>query len=198
MASIRNCRWYFSVFFGLHKEHCSPRTLAGKQEGTQDACPRTAGAESMGCLSPSDPGPKVAQEMRRPVVTPCIPTLGGGACCSCRSKFSGSGSGFSPWCFSAQGFSLLALWNHHRDTLIVEPAESVREATEAPPRAYPDRGETTRVVHWQFGLNRETGYLLVGVVLLGWSVGVGRLFGATPGATGAMSRRWTCLAPLSI
>ncbi|MBV9122722.1 MAG: alpha/beta hydrolase [Planctomycetes bacterium] len=80
------------------------------------------------------------------------------------------------------GVYLLTQWYHHREILVTEslPASEDREPVEggASPAGAEERptgGEKvrTRVVSWQFGLNRETAFLLGGLALLGWSLGGG-------------------------
>jgi pimeloyl-ACP methyl ester carboxylesterase len=86
------------------------------------------------------------------------------------------------------GLYLLREWYAHRTVYITEPAPAARtesphsdvdrgparQGAEAPPPA-PQEGQVRRV-DWQFGFNRETAYLLVGLALVGWSLG-GRFLG---------------------
>ena len=78
----------------------------------------------------------------------------------------------------AAGVFLLAQWYTHRHSYVVEvqsPTPGERAQT-SPPSGPPVRREVLRRVDWQFGLNRETAFLVGGVGLLGWSVAGGWLF----------------------
>lgn len=70
------------------------------------------------------------------------------------------------------GIYLLTQWYNHRETVIVEPPVLDREGARVSDGDAPARGQA-RVVPWQFGLNRETAFLLGGLALLGWSLGGG-------------------------
>lgn len=76
----------------------------------------------------------------------------------------------------AGGAWLLTWWNRHREVMVTDevPVASQRQAdpggTDGPPTA-----QQTHVVHWEFGLNRETAALVAGLLLLGWSLGGGWL-----------------------
>jgi hypothetical protein len=88
----------------------------------------------------------------------------------------------------AIGITLFALWYRNREHTVIERVAEVPPAPEI--RSDPDVTQSAelpvkrtqvaertqvRVVHWQFGLNRETAYLLGGLGLLAWSIGGGRV-----------------------
>lgn len=81
------------------------------------------------------------------------------------------------------GILLFAQWYGPREHIIVERVPDVRliprdaeERQAAEPEAAPVATTRVRVIRWEFGLNRETAYLLGGLALLGWSIGGGLLF----------------------
>jgi pimeloyl-ACP methyl ester carboxylesterase len=73
------------------------------------------------------------------------------------------------------GIYLLKQWYDNRETVVRETVEVTRPGEPPPPEGGTVREERTRVVRWEFGLNRETAYLVGGLLLLGWSVGGGWL-----------------------
>lgn len=84
----------------------------------------------------------------------------------------------------AAGITLLGLWYGHRTALVPVPAEQAPEAVRDAGRPEPDRpadrpaaeaAPTVRRVDWQFGFNRETAYLVGGLILLIGSLGGGWL-----------------------
>ncbi len=82
------------------------------------------------------------------------------------------------------GAFLLYQWSDQRNVLVTEPPSSVQTipvATQGTPRREVDgqrdaQPGQTHMVAWEFGWNRATAYLLIGVGLLTWSLG-GRWLG---------------------
>jgi len=71
---------------------------------------------------------------------------------------------------------LLTLWYNNRETVVRDPVEVVREDEGGRPGGERRvQEEQVRVERWQFGLNRETAFLVGGLALLVWSVGGGWL-----------------------
>lgn len=68
------------------------------------------------------------------------------------------------------GIYLLTQWYRHRETVVFDRSEvSKVEATEdRDPQAEAIQGRWTKR-QWQFGLNRETAFLVSGTALIGWS-----------------------------
>jgi pimeloyl-ACP methyl ester carboxylesterase len=64
----------------------------------------------------------------------------------------------------AGGISLLVLWYNHREQQVTVSAPAPAENPHEPPR------HEVRTVSWQFGLNKETAFLLGGIALLAWSL----------------------------
>src|SRR5690348_7031865 len=70
---------------------------------------------------------------------------------------------------------LLSEWYNHRQIYVVETVPRVRTEPQPDAGERPDRPaeneQAVRVVLWQFGLNRETAFLLGGLALSLWSLG---------------------------
>lgn len=92
--------------------------------------------------------------------------------------------------FLATGIYLLTMWYNHRERQVIERIEvpALQEVVEGdrpqelrqPPaqelRQPPETIERVRTVSWEFGLNRETAFLLGGLALVSWSIGGGWVF----------------------
>ena len=72
------------------------------------------------------------------------------------------------------GAYLLFLWYEHRETVIVSQVQLPAQKGDIGDHSVPTTTEVIVTAPWNFGTNRETAFLVTGLVLLGWSL-IGRL-----------------------